>query len=175
MAFRRNDTWTTVAVGAVLTLGSLATANAQAPAGAAPAGAQAPVAGQGEGQEPPPPYRPAKDAKDLRSVLFNWTWHLGMLRGVDEHELIVSLEYQGKGTVQVDGQPCTHHEVSRQHQLPDAGPADADHVHARQRADVDVRSKWSAGRTPGTKTFRAPRSSPGKARRRRWRPPHRSG
>jgi hypothetical protein len=31
---------------------------------------------------------------------------MGMLRGIDEHELMVSLEYQGKGTVQVDGQPC---------------------------------------------------------------------
>src|SRR5581483_4502023 len=54
-----------------------------------------------------PPYTPAKDAKDLRAVLFNWTWYLGMLRGIDEHELIVSLEYQGTGTIQVDGQPCT--------------------------------------------------------------------
>jgi hypothetical protein len=59
------------------------------------------------GPEPPPPYRPAAGAKDLKAVLFNWTWYLGMLRGVDEHELIVSLEYQGKGTMQVDGQPCT--------------------------------------------------------------------
>jgi hypothetical protein len=40
-------------------------------------------------------------------VVFNWTWYTGMLRDVDEHELIVSLEYQGKGAVQVDGQPCT--------------------------------------------------------------------
>jgi hypothetical protein len=40
-------------------------------------------------------------------VLFNWTWHMGMLRGVQEHELVVSLEYQGNGTIQVDGQPCT--------------------------------------------------------------------
>jgi hypothetical protein len=40
-------------------------------------------------------------------VLFNWTWHMGMLRGVDEHELMASLEYQGSGTIQVDGQPCT--------------------------------------------------------------------
>ncbi len=55
----------------------------------------------------PPPYTPAADAKDLKSVLFNWTWHMGMLRGVEEHELIASLEYQGNGTVQVDGQPCT--------------------------------------------------------------------
>ena len=48
MAFRRNNTWTTVAIGAVLTLGSLSTANAQAPAGAAPAGHRRRVAGQGE-------------------------------------------------------------------------------------------------------------------------------
>jgi hypothetical protein len=55
-----------------------------------------------------PPYTPAKDARDLRAVLFNWTWYMGMLRGIDEHELIVSLEYQGNGgTIQVDGQPCT--------------------------------------------------------------------
>src|SRR5262245_24535735 len=39
----------------------------------------------------PPPYTPAADAKDLKSVLFNWTWHMGMLRGVEEHELTVSL------------------------------------------------------------------------------------
>src|SRR3954453_9734192 len=55
-----------------------------------------------------PPYSPAKDAKDLRAVLFNWTWYMGMLRGIDEHELMVSLEYQANaGSVQVDGQPCT--------------------------------------------------------------------
>src|SRR5438105_3576666 len=54
------------------------------------------------------PYTPAKDAKDLRAVLFNWTWYTGMLRGIDEHELMVSLEYQANGgTIQVDGQPCT--------------------------------------------------------------------
>ena len=54
-----------------------------------------------------PPYTPAKDAKDLRAVLFNWTWYTGMLRGIDEHELMVSLEYQANaGSVQVDGQPC---------------------------------------------------------------------
>ncbi|HUQ51053.1 MAG TPA: hypothetical protein VM692_02450 [Gammaproteobacteria bacterium] len=55
----------------------------------------------------PPPYTPAPDAKDLKSVLFNWTWHMGMLRGVEEHELAVSLDYQGTGTMQVNGQPCT--------------------------------------------------------------------
>ena len=53
-------------------------------------------------------------------MLFNWTWYMGMLRGIDEHELIVSLEYQGKGTVQVDGQPCTltKYRVSTNYQTP---------------------------------------------------------
>ena len=94
-----------LALGLVLALGAAWPAAAQAPAGF---------------REPPPPYRPAKDAKDLRSVLFNWTWHLGMLRGVDEHELIVSLEYQGKGTIQIDGQPCTltKYRMSTNYQLP---------------------------------------------------------
>jgi hypothetical protein len=71
--------------------------------------ANAPLTASAQGGFPPPappPYTPAADAKDLKAVLFNWTWHMGMLRGIDEHELIVSLEYQGKGTVQVDGQPC---------------------------------------------------------------------
>ncbi|HEX5046364.1 MAG TPA: hypothetical protein VFX89_04525, partial [Gammaproteobacteria bacterium] len=54
----------------------------------------------------PPPYTPAADAKDLKSVLFNWPWHQGMLRGIEEHELMVSLQYRGEGTVQVNGQAC---------------------------------------------------------------------
>src|SRR5438046_6007329 len=33
--------------------------------------------------------------------------NMGMLRGHDERDMVASLEYQGKGTVQVDGQPCT--------------------------------------------------------------------
>src|SRR5690349_18202207 len=114
---------TRVAIGLVLAIAALVSASAQAPPGAqAPGGAQAAGGGQGRGQfrEPPAPYRPAKDAKDLRSVLFNWTWYMGMLRGVDEHELIVSLEYQGKGTMQVDGQPCTltKYRVSTSYQTP---------------------------------------------------------
>ena len=53
------------------------------------------------------PYTPAKDAKDLKAVLFNWMWGTGMLKGHDERDMVASLEYQGKGTIQVDGQPCT--------------------------------------------------------------------
>ena len=104
MAIRRNIIRTSVAIGAVLTISALATDGARA---------------QGFGDYPVI-YRPAKDAKDLRSVLFNWTWYMGMLRGVDEHELISSLEYQGKGTIQVDGQPCTltKYRVSTSYQTP---------------------------------------------------------
>ena len=108
MSFRPPMKWTRVAIGALFAISTASAAFAQAPPAAQGAGPQGAGGGQGRGRgEPPPPYRPAKDAKDLKSVLFNWTWYLGMLRGVDEHELIVSLEYQGKGTVQVDGQPCT--------------------------------------------------------------------
>ncbi|HET7130819.1 MAG TPA: hypothetical protein VFJ95_01170, partial [Gammaproteobacteria bacterium] len=76
-----------------------------------------------EAQRPPPgppPYTPAADAKDLKSVLFNWTWHMGMLRGVEEHELMATLEYQGTGTLQVNGQPCnlTKYRISNNYQLP---------------------------------------------------------
>lgn len=104
MARRLSNVWNTMAIGVALAACALT------------AGAQPPF----EFRDPPPPYRPAKDAKDLRSVLFNWTWYMGMLRGVDEHELITSLEYQGKGTMQVDGQPCTltKYRVSTNYQYP---------------------------------------------------------
>jgi len=121
MWFRKMQ-WTRVVIGALFAVSTASAAFAQAPPAAQGAGPQGAAGGQGRGRgEPPPPYRPAKDAKDLKSVLFNWTWYLGMLRGVDEHELIVSLEYQGKtGTVQVDGQPCTvtKYRVSTNYQLP---------------------------------------------------------
>jgi hypothetical protein len=32
---------------------------------------------------------------------------MGMLKGHDERDMVAMLEYQGKGTIQVDGQPCT--------------------------------------------------------------------
>ena len=103
MAFRRRIIGATI--GVVLAISALPPAGAQPPAGF---------------REPPPPYRPAAGAKDLRAVLFNWTWYMGMLRGVDEHELISSLEYQGKGAIQVDGQPCTltKYRVSTNYQTP---------------------------------------------------------
>jgi len=58
------------------------------------------------GGAPPELYTPAPDARDLKSVLFNWPWHMGMLRGIEEHELVVSLEYRAEGTIQVNGRDC---------------------------------------------------------------------
>ncbi len=58
------------------------------------------------GGPPPDLYTPEPGARDLKSVLFNWPWHMGMLRGIEEHELVVTLEYRGEGTIQVNGQPC---------------------------------------------------------------------
>ena len=58
------------------------------------------------GGPPPVLYTPAADARDLKSVLVNWPWHMVMLRGLEEHELAVTLEYRGEGTLQINGQPC---------------------------------------------------------------------
>jgi hypothetical protein len=111
MTFRRTLTWTSVAFAAALTIGVPSMAGAQAGGGAGPAaGAQAPAAGQGQrqgrGRGGAPLYTPAPGAKDLKAVLFNWAWYMGMLRSSEEYDLIMSLDYQGKGTMQVGGQPC---------------------------------------------------------------------
>src|SRR5580704_4739819 len=90
MSFRRGMLSTRVAFGIVLAFCGALTARAQGPFG--------PVA---------EPYTPKPDAKDLKAVLFKWMWSMGMLKGHDERDMVASLEYQGKGTIQVDGQPCT--------------------------------------------------------------------
>lgn len=68
----------------------------------------------------PPPYTPEPGARDLKAVLFNWTWHMGMLRGQAEPELVGTLEYQATGTIRVDGQSCvlTKYRISANYQLP---------------------------------------------------------
>jgi hypothetical protein len=58
-----------------------------------------------QGRDDAPEYTPAPGAKDPKSVLFNWAWHMGMLRSTEEYDLIMSLAYEGTGTIQVDGQP----------------------------------------------------------------------
>ena len=89
LTLQRTSIWTRIAIAASLAIGALATAEAQ-----------------GFGRKVPEPYTPAPDAKDLKSVLFKWEWAMGMLKGHDERDMVATLEYQGKGTIQVDGQPC---------------------------------------------------------------------
>src|SRR6478735_5240276 len=117
MAVLRKIFGTSVAIAVALAISAPSSASAQA-RGAAPAaapaqdgrgagagGAGAQGGGRG-GRGGAQRYTPAADAKDLKAVMFNWAWYMGMLRSDEEYDLMMSLEYQGKGTVQVDGQPC---------------------------------------------------------------------
>lgn len=52
-------------------------------------------------------YTPAPGARDLKAVLFNWMWYMGMLRGPQEIDAVATLEHQATGVIQIDGQPCT--------------------------------------------------------------------
>jgi hypothetical protein len=116
MASFKRMMWTGVAIAGALAIGAPSSAFAQAP-GATPAAAPAQRgAGGGPGTAPQgggrgrgrggPSYTPAKDAKDLKAVLFNWAWYMGMLRSDQEYDVLMTLEYTGKGTMQVNGQPC---------------------------------------------------------------------
>src|SRR5712671_1165649 len=105
MAFRKRMTWTRVAVVATLMIGVPSLSSAQARDAAPAAGAQPPAQGRG-GRGGPPPYTPAAGAKELKAVLFNWAWYMGMLRSNEEYDVLMTLEYQGKGTMQLNGQPC---------------------------------------------------------------------
>jgi hypothetical protein len=87
---------TSVAIAVALAIGAPPNADAQG---------QAKGQGKGKGKGAAL-YTPAPNAKDLKSVLFNWAWHMGMLRSSEERDLIMSLEYQGNGSMQVGGQPC---------------------------------------------------------------------
>src|SRR5947209_18681207 len=98
----RRIAWVKAAVAAGLAFSGVMTASAQGPV------------------RVPEPYTPAKDAKDLKAVLFNWMRNEGMLRGHDERDMVAMLEYQGQGTIQVDGQPCTltKYRASNNYQTP---------------------------------------------------------
>ncbi|HUF71585.1 MAG TPA: hypothetical protein VMR74_01670 [Gammaproteobacteria bacterium] len=78
-----------------------ALAVAVAMSGVLPAGAQ----GLGRGGENL--YTPEPGARDLKATLFNWAWHMGMLRGQAEPELVQTLEYRAEGTIEVDGEACS--------------------------------------------------------------------
>src|SRR5690606_18669158 len=86
---------------AAVTLTAAAVADAQGRGGGRGGGGGA-FGGRGGGA-----YTPEAGARDLKAVLLNSTWHMGMLRGEAEPELIGTLEYRGVGTVQVNGQACT--------------------------------------------------------------------
>jgi hypothetical protein len=109
MASRTRMMCTSVALAATLMIGVPSVSSAQDEgsefgpqvSAAPPTGAGRRRAGEGEAE-----YTPAPGAKDLKSVLFNWAWHMGMLRSTEEYDLLMSLMYQGTGTVQVGGQPC---------------------------------------------------------------------
>src|SRR5262245_30285730 len=99
------------------------------PAGAPPAGAPpgrgAGAGGGGRGGggfgARGPAFTPAAGAKDLKSVLYNWTWHMGMLRSGAESELIKTLDYHADGgTIQVNGQACsvTKVRIQANYQIP---------------------------------------------------------
>lgn len=50
---------------------------------------------------------PPKTAPDLKSTLYQMADVLGMLRGAQEEDSILTLEYFGNGTMNAGGQPCT--------------------------------------------------------------------
>src|SRR5882672_9500234 len=108
MASRKRMMRTSVAIVATLMISVPSLSSAQDRSAAPAAGAQAPAQGLGGrgGRGGAPPYTPAAGAKDLKAVLFNWDWYMGMLRSNEEYDVLMTLEYQGKGTMQVDGQPC---------------------------------------------------------------------
>jgi hypothetical protein len=110
MASRKRMMWTPVAIFATLMISVPSLSSAQETAAefgnveisAAPSsGEQGRRRGEDDAE-----YTPAPGAKDVKSVIFNWAWHMGMLRSTEEYDLLMSLVYEGTGTVQVNGQPC---------------------------------------------------------------------
>src|SRR5580658_9206333 len=104
MAVLRKIFGTSIAIAVALTVSEPSSAFAQAggaaPAAAAPDGPGAGAGGGGRaggrgGRGGAPLYTPAAGAKDLKAVLFNWGWYMGMLRSSEERDLLMSLEYQG--------------------------------------------------------------------------------
>src|SRR5579871_4421670 len=109
MGVLRTTFGTSVAIAVALTVGAPSSSYGQAGSAAPAQDGRGGGGGQGRGRGgrgAAQLYTPAAAAKDLKSVLFNWAWYMGMLRSSEERDLIMSLEYQGKGTLQVDGQPC---------------------------------------------------------------------
>ena len=114
------------------------------------------------------PYTPAPDATDLKATIFNWMWHMSMLKGHDERDMVASLEYQGSGTIQIEGQACalTRYRVSTNYQtfsqrtdyactLPDGQPySNIEVVSGLYAWDEDIRGA-QIGPTQGNATSMA--------------------
>ena len=154
---------TSIAIALALTVSEPFSAFAQAGSAGPAAPAQGGQGEDGGGGGPargrrgprPPLYTPAPGAKDLKAVLFNWAWYMGMLRSSEERDLIMSLEYQGKGTVQVDGQPCNATKYRTSISYQNVRRADSVHRHSGQ---------W-----PGVLQYRSPQWSVCLGRRHSWR------
>ena len=135
--------------------------------GALPAGAQGrPPGGAAGAFGGGPLYTPEPGAKDLKAVLYNWTWHMGMLRGQAEPELIGTVEYQAEGTIQVDGQPCklSKYRISANYQIPGyRTQIECTRANGKKYSNVETIS----GQYVWDEIFRAPKSSPVTARPRR--------
>jgi hypothetical protein len=130
----KEQRWVAIGVLAVLVaMSHVVPGRAQGRAAGAPPGQQGAGAPRGQGAGPGQgrgggfgrgdagPFTPDTGAKDLKSVLFNWTWHMGMLRSGAESELIKTLDYHAaSGMIQVDGQPCTltKYRVQANYQVP---------------------------------------------------------
>ena len=111
-----------VAMSGVAALGQAPAAPGTPPPGPPAAGGQG-RGGPGRGGfgGRGPSFTPAAGAKDLKSVLYNWTWHMGMLRSGNESELVKTLEYEAEsGTIQINGQPCAvkKYRISANYQVP---------------------------------------------------------
>ena len=160
MDFRRRMSWIRVALGSSLAIG-------------VPWRPQRRTRIQRAGTAEP--YTPAPDAKDLKAVLFNWMWDMGMLKGHDERDMVAIARISGQGH-DSGGRAAVHaDEISREHQLPDVQPADSVHLHARERTNVlEHRGRQRAVRLERRHARRGDRSQR-RARPRRCRRPCRSG
>ena len=121
--FERRTLAASVVVFVVVAMSHVEFGHPQAQAGGAQGrGAGAPQGrGGGRGGGRGSTFTPTEGTKDLKTVLFNWTWHMGMLRSGNESELVKTLEYEAEGgTIQVDGQPCklTKFRISANYQIP---------------------------------------------------------
>jgi len=127
MAVLRKIFGTSIAIAVALTVsapssglaqagGAAAAGPAEGGRGAGPGGGGRAGGRRGRGASP---YTPAPGAKDLKSVLFNWGWYMGMLRSSEERDLMGDARIPGQGHHSGGRTALQPDEVSNQHQLSD--------------------------------------------------------